>query len=98
MIQIRAGITVFFVIMAMSFPAFKLTDTANVLKWIFLVFPHYSLSSILNNLNQMSTMDRVCEAKCNQLIICNRKILCKLVKECCGEYNKSLIHLIVKKF
>lgn len=83
---IFTGITVFFVIMAMSFPAFKLANTANALKWFFLVFPHYSLSSILNNLNQMRTMDRVCEQKCNQLSnICNRKLLCILVKECCGK-------------
>ncbi|XP_055298016.1 phospholipid-transporting ATPase ABCA3-like isoform X5 [Sitodiplosis mosellana] len=81
---IFTGITVFFVILAMSFPAFNLANTANMLKWFFLVFPHYSLSSILNNLNQMRTMDRICEQRCNSFPICNRKILCALVKECCA--------------
>lgn len=79
------GITVFFVIVAMSFPAFKLADTAATLKWIFLSFPHYSLSNSLNNLNLMSTMNRVCQRRCEQMFqICNRKLLCMAVKECCG--------------
>lgn len=83
---IFTGITVFFVIMAMSFPAFKLTDKANALKWFFLIFPHYSLSSSLNNLNTISTLDRVCDARCRQMPFCDRKMLCSLFKDCCRKF------------
>lgn len=79
-----AGITVFFVMIAMSFPAFNLTDTADKMKWFFLIFPHYSLSSSLYNLNQMSTMNRVCMKRCEQIPMCSRKLVCSFVKECCG--------------
>lgn len=80
------GITVFFVMVAMSFPAFKLTDTADKMKWFFLVFPHYSLSSSLYNLNQITTMDRVCTKRCEQIPMCTRDLVCLFVKECCGMY------------
>lgn len=81
------GITVFFVMVAMSFPAFKLADKADKMKWFFLVFPHYSLSSSLYNLNQMSTMNRVCKQRCDQIPICTDDLICFLIKECCREYT-----------
>lgn len=89
---IFTGITVFFVIMAMSFPAFKLVDKANAIKWVFLIFPHYSLSSSLNNLNTISTMDRVCDIRCKQMPFCNRNLLCSIIKECCREYFSNKLN------
>lgn len=92
------GITVFFVMVAMSFPAFKLTDTADKMKWFFLVFPHYALSSSLYNLNQITTMDRVCTKRCEQIPMCTRDIVCAFVKECCGMYSlRSLISIFFLK-
>lgn len=81
--------------MAMSFPGFKLEDKANAMKWFFLIFPHYSLSSSLNNLNTINTMDRVCQQKCDQLLICDRELLCKMVKQCCGK-NKEQHQLYIQ--
>lgn len=77
--------------MAMSFPGFHLEDKANAMKWFFLIFPHYSLSSSLNNLNTINTMDRVCQQKCEQLLICDRELLCKIIKQCCGKIIKHIL-------
>lgn len=76
---------IFFVISAMSIPLFKLVHLANRLKWVFLIFPHYALSSSLNNLHFGTMLENVCEAKCDLLPICDRNLLCKLAPECCEE-------------
>lgn len=82
------GITFFLLIVAMSFPEFKLIDKANTLKLIFLAFPHYSLCSCLDNLHKMSATSRVCEQKRYQIPkSCNQTLLCNLINECCRKCN-----------
>lgn len=75
----------FFVISAMSIPIFKLEHLANQLKWVCLVFPHYALSSSLNNLHFGTMMEGVCEAKCDLLPVCDPQLLCVIARECCNE-------------
>lgn len=82
------GTAVFFVIMAMSFPAFDLVETAKTLKSIFLAFPHYALSQCLNDLNKQTTMERVCRKHCDLLPFCNEQLLCKMMPQCCRKKNR----------
>lgn len=69
----------------MSIPNFNLVPLANKLKRFFLVFPHYSLSLSLNNLNIGSTLERVCTSKCELVPACTPEIMCAIFTECCSE-------------
>lgn len=82
--------------MAMSYKAFNLVEKANMLKWICLIFPHYSLSSSLNNLNMISTTERVCDQRCHQMPFgCDRDSLCRIVKECCRKCKAFLFIILI---
>lgn len=79
-----SGIAIFIVVFTMSIPKFDLTETAETLKRIFMVFPHFSLSTSLNNLNIASTMGKVCKSKCDLIAGCTEQLMCMLFPECCG--------------
>lgn len=81
-----AGVNAVLVMTAISYPEFKLSDTANALKWLVLLFPHYSLGSSLNNLNAAATTNRFCQQFCDQMSNCTTKeSLCHMKAECCGK-------------
>lgn len=48
-------------------PVFNLTATVDMLKWIFLPFPHYALGSSLFNMNQAKIAGEVCRVQCERL-------------------------------
>lgn len=48
-------------------PAFALRATADMLKWIFLSFPHYALGLSLFNMNQFKIAAEVCRIHCERL-------------------------------
>lgn len=62
-----AGISFFNLIKVLSLPVFALTATADMLKWIFLSFPHYALGSSLFNMNQAKILSEVCHIQCERL-------------------------------
>lgn len=73
----------------MSIPTFNLLNLANKLKKVFLVFPHYSLSLSLNNLNVGSTLERVCNSKCDLVPACTPELMCALLPECCSKFHDN---------
>ena len=48
-------------------PAFDLTQSADMLKWIFLTCPHYALGSSLYNMNQVKIATEVCRIQCERM-------------------------------
>ncbi|XP_031627171.1 ATP-binding cassette sub-family A member 3-like, partial [Contarinia nasturtii] len=67
-IFIFTGNSFFNLINILSLPALNLTETANMLKSIFLIFPHYALGYSLFNLNQLKIESEVCRLKFEQMI------------------------------
>ncbi|XP_055297532.1 phospholipid-transporting ATPase ABCA3-like isoform X2 [Sitodiplosis mosellana] len=64
---IFTGISFFNLIKILSMPDLGLSTTANMLKWIFLSFPHYALASSLLNMNQIKIATEVCHIQCERM-------------------------------
>lgn len=66
----------------MSMEEYELEDVAKTLTWIFLLFPHFSLSHGLSNLNMITIFNQVCDSQCNLIPFCNsREFLCAILPE-----------------
>lgn len=83
----HTGIAVFIVVFTMRIPQFELTKTADILTWLFMIFPHFSLSDSLNSLNIGATTARFCRSKCNLIAGCSEKLMCAMFRECCGWFS-----------
>lgn len=72
----------------MSFEGFKLQDTAETMKKIFYIFPHFALSDALSSLNVINTIISVCDQRCAAIPNCTITQMCEdfpLLKKCCGK-------------
>lgn len=67
LIFFSTGISFFNLIKVLSMPAFGLSATGDMLKWIFLAFPHYALGSSLFSMNQAKITSEVCRIQCERL-------------------------------
>lgn len=89
MLYIFTGLALFSVVFVMSLPSYDLIDTAKLLKWFFLVFPHFALSNGLNNINLNVQGEELCRLQCLEIHGCTSKIMCALIPSCCPpEYYK----------
>ncbi|XP_068154368.1 LOW QUALITY PROTEIN: phospholipid-transporting ATPase ABCA3 [Drosophila tropicalis] len=79
-INIFAGMALFIVVVVMSFDFFDTKDTANLLGWIFRIFPHFSLAMGLNKIYTNVATRNACEKVDGLPPI----LLCELVPKCCN--------------
>lgn len=64
---------------------YDLEHVADILKWIFLIFPHFALSHSLTNINLIIQMEELCQIQCDMLPGCTTKEdMCSLLLDCCG--------------
>lgn len=81
-VNIFCGMALFIVVVVMSSDFFDTKDTANILGWIFRIFPHFSLAMGLNKVYTNTATRNAC-AKVGSI---PPIILCELVPQCCSEF------------
>ncbi|XP_017106501.2 phospholipid-transporting ATPase ABCA3 isoform X1 [Drosophila bipectinata] len=79
-VNIFCGMALFIVVVVMSSDFFDTKDTANILGWIFRIFPHFSLAMGLNKVYTNTATRNAC-AKVGSI---PPIILCELVPQCCN--------------
>ncbi|KMZ10903.1 phospholipid-transporting ATPase ABCA3 isoform X1 [Drosophila simulans] len=79
-VNIFCGMALFIVVVVMSSELFDTKDTADILGWIFRIFPHFSLAMSLNKVYTNTATRNAC-AKAGAL---PPILLCELVPQCCN--------------
>ena len=82
--NIFSGTIFFTAIFLMKYEGFNTVNVAKALEWVFLIFPHFALSHSLNNVNIVTTTRQVCDAQCDLLPFCTKKLMCKKFPYCCN--------------
>ncbi|XP_032594289.1 phospholipid-transporting ATPase ABCA3 isoform X2 [Drosophila grimshawi] len=79
-INIFAGMALFIVVVVMSFEFFNTQDTAQLLSWIFRIFPHFSLAMGLNK----AYINVATRSACDKFSGLPPILVCELVPKCCN--------------
>ncbi len=75
----------------MSLEQYDLQDTAKLLTWIFMIFPHFALSHGLGNINMITSFNQICDMQCKLIPGCTKEIMCEILPlfnssvMCCGK-------------
>lgn len=77
------GIFFFMAYFILSVDILNLEYIAKPLGWIFLIFPHFSLSRAISNLSVKQTIITTCDRQCALIPFCTEQIMCTLEPECC---------------
>jgi ATP-binding cassette subfamily A (ABC1) protein 3 len=104
LINLLSGTFFFMVYFILNFDMLGLKDWARGFGWLFILFPHYSLSRAFSNTNVKSSL---CKATCDFLPVCDKSNICDTIPKCCpGEYynfeedgiGKNLVALTIMGF
>lgn len=68
----------------MSLEVYDLVHVADILKWIFMLFPHFALSHSLSNINLIVQAEELCSIRCEMEALCTRDLMCTFFPICCG--------------
>ncbi|XP_053658365.1 phospholipid-transporting ATPase ABCA3-like [Anopheles marshallii] len=84
-VNIFSGTIFFTAVFLLGFDGFDLKDVANGLEWAFMIFPLFSLSQSLSNINVLSTTESVCREQCTEetAALCSQEYICSLLPQCC---------------
>ncbi|XP_062542040.1 phospholipid-transporting ATPase ABCA3-like [Armigeres subalbatus] len=85
LLNIISGTVFFTAVTLMKFEGIDLEDVANVMEWVFMLFPNFVLSHSLNNLNMVASTEALCAQQCELIPMCTDALLCLLVPQCCGQ-------------
>ncbi|XP_055599073.1 phospholipid-transporting ATPase ABCA3-like isoform X2 [Uranotaenia lowii] len=83
MINIFSGTICFTAVFLLKFDGFNLKDIANGLEWVFMIFPIFSLSQTLSNMNVMAATRSVCVHQCESMEFCTEELMCLMFPRCC---------------
>jgi hypothetical protein len=75
-----SGVAAFMIVVIMQTPELGLTDVAEILDWIFLLFPHYTVTMSVFNLYQTYLSIKVCAPV---LEFCPQLPLIQQTNSCC---------------
>lgn len=82
-----SGVFLFLAYFILNNEFLGLQHIARPLGWIFLIFPHYSLTRGLSNLNLLQSTISICETQCSFLPLCSTvgvETLCEISPFVCG--------------
>lgn len=71
----------------MQQPLFELEHVANPLNWIFLIFPHFSMTQTISNFNIITQTHQFCKVRCEGVSGCTVEKLCEFIPDCCESNN-----------
>lgn len=105
---ILVGVILFMIVFIMEADLFDLKPVTEVLDWVFLIFPHYSLSRALSNINVISTTESICTDTCANYEGCTQDLVCSIIPDCCdipsvmsfgpGGIGKNIVSLAILGF
>lgn len=83
----------FMIVVVLSTESLNLTHWARGLHWAFLLFPHYALSSALQNINVVHSTYKLCNGIIDTCSSVNSSvtpdmckfIICKISSRCCSK-------------
>lgn len=78
-ISIFTGVAGFLVVQILKTPQLELTHVADILDWIFMLIPHYSVSTSIHHLYNIYAMAQICK------LIPKNAYTCKINPLCCGD-------------
>uniref|UniRef100_A0A182PES6 ABC transporter domain-containing protein n=1 Tax=Anopheles epiroticus TaxID=199890 RepID=A0A182PES6_9DIPT len=84
LLNVLSGTIFFTAVSLLRFDGIDLQNVADVLEWIFLFFPSFSLTQSMNALNMVGGREALCQKACEQITICTEELKCALVPQCCG--------------
>uniref|UniRef100_A0A182WCA7 ABC transporter domain-containing protein n=1 Tax=Anopheles minimus TaxID=112268 RepID=A0A182WCA7_9DIPT len=84
LLNVLSGTIFFTAVSLLRFDGIDLQNVADVLEWIFLFFPSFSLTQSMNALNMVGGREALCQRACEQITICTEELKCLLVPQCCG--------------
>uniref|UniRef100_A0A1Y9GL18 ABC transporter domain-containing protein n=1 Tax=Anopheles arabiensis TaxID=7173 RepID=A0A1Y9GL18_ANOAR len=84
LLNVLSGTIFFTAVSLLRFEGIDLDDVADVLEWIFLFFPSFSLTQSMNALNMVGGREALCQRACEQITFCTEALKCALVPQCCG--------------
>uniref|UniRef100_A0A182IUJ1 ABC transporter domain-containing protein n=1 Tax=Anopheles atroparvus TaxID=41427 RepID=A0A182IUJ1_ANOAO len=84
-VNIFSGTIFFTAVFLLKFDGFDLSDVAEGLEWAFMIFPLFSLSQSLSNINVLSTTESVCREQCTEetAALCSSQYICSILPQCC---------------
>ncbi|KXJ71644.1 hypothetical protein RP20_CCG020100 [Aedes albopictus] len=103
LLNIISGSVLFTAVTLLKFEGIDLQDVAEVLEWVFMLFPNFVLSHSLNNLNMVASTEDLCAKQCELIPMCTNELLCLLIPQCCGQeiftfdeggINRNLLFLV----
>ncbi|XP_037883728.1 phospholipid-transporting ATPase ABCA1 isoform X1 [Glossina fuscipes] len=80
-INVLVGLALFLVVLVMSFEIFDTKDTAEILGWIFRIFPHFCLAMGLNKLYMNGATRETCSNRVIDML--PDALRCQFVPRCC---------------
>ncbi|XP_058835899.1 phospholipid-transporting ATPase ABCA3-like [Topomyia yanbarensis] len=83
MLNIFSGTIFFTAVFLLQFEAFNLMNVARALEWAFMIFPLFSLSESLSNINVLATTRSVCNQQCQAIPFCTEQLMCDQFANCC---------------
>lgn len=103
-IYIITGIFAFMAYFIMSVEALGIQNVARGLGWAFLIFPHFSLSQAMSNLNVRQSSLNICKSFCDTIPGCTLNLICQIDpnSNCCGKsmiifkYTFSTIEVLIR--
>lgn len=98
MIYVVSGVVFFLAYFILNNEALKLQYIAKPLGWVFLIFPHYSMSRGMSNLYMKQSMINICETQCSYYKECSDfgvQAICDVVPiNCSGDSTDPVTALI----
>lgn len=84
-VSIFTGVAGFLVVQILKTPQLELEHIADYLDWVFMLIPHYSVSTSIHHLYNIYAIQQIC-VNFKQ----NKRELCELKKQCCCEYYRKI--------
>ncbi|EAT39839.1 AAEL008386-PA, partial [Aedes aegypti] len=107
LMNLFSGSIFFTAVFLLKFETFDLEDVANILEWIFMIFPLFSLSQGLSNVNMQVTTKLICNQQCAAIPFCTESLICQQFPTCCDTdiftwntkgVNRQLAYMIAVGF
>lgn len=107
LMNLFSGSIFFTAVFLLKFETFDLEDVANILEWIFMIFPLFSLSQGLSNVNMQVTTKLICNQQCAAIPFCTESFICQQFPTCCDTdiftwntkgVNRQLAYMIAVGF
>ncbi|XP_063703816.1 phospholipid-transporting ATPase ABCA3-like [Culicoides brevitarsis] len=67
--------------------ALKINVDTEIMKQIFMMFPHFAVADALNTIDYIIVTKGICQSECEQHEGCNDQVLCLIMPSCCEKMD-----------